>query len=347
MHNIQRIFLAIIFITTSLWCQQNELMIDLKGKWKFSIGDDMRWAQPSFNTSPWETIYAPSSWENQGFYGYNGYAWYRKNFYCPTKWYGNTLVLRLGNIDDVDEVYLNGTLIGKTGSFPPDYATAYNFDRNYTIPTSCLHFGGDNVIAVRIYDGELEGGLLRGELGIYSTGYEPIPEYNLTGLWKFKLGDRINWKDVNFDDQKWGSISVPSFWEDQGYPDYDGVAWYRKKFTIPNNLKNKKLVLVLGKIDDLDEVFINGIKIGSTGIIKDPPMGSALEQYWQMFRGYYIPDEVLYQNKENVIAVRVYDGYIKGGIYSGPVGLMTQTKYIDFWKTQKRKKSFWEWLIRN
>ncbi len=36
--------------------------------------------QIDFDDSKWDKITVPSSWENQGFRGYNGYAWYRVSF---------------------------------------------------------------------------------------------------------------------------------------------------------------------------------------------------------------------------------------------------------------------------
>ena len=328
-------------------CQSRDRVVNLKGKWQFNIGDDMKWALPSFDAKGWDEIYAPSAWENQGFYGYDGYAWYRKWFYCPVNLQGKSLEMQLGNIDDVDEAYLNGKLIGGTGFFPPKYKTAYDAWRNYPIPASYLNYGGNNVIAIRVFDAEQAGGIVNGELGVYVINDQPVPELDLSGQWKFMTGDRKEWKKPDFDDDSWSSIYVPSYWEVQGYQDYDGIAWYRKNFTIPDYMKNKKLVLVLGKIDDLDETYLNGVQIGSTGNIFFDPTESPLNDYYQKLRGYYIPDGVLLQNKENVIAVRVYDCYINGGIYSGPVGLMTQEKYSAYWKSHKKKKSFWEWLIKN
>jgi len=56
--------------------------IDLNGEWKFRIGDNKDWADPAFSDAGWTTIKAPGPWEDQGFRGYDGYAWYRKKNYC-------------------------------------------------------------------------------------------------------------------------------------------------------------------------------------------------------------------------------------------------------------------------
>ncbi|MBK6680677.1 MAG: hypothetical protein IPG53_11920 [Ignavibacteriales bacterium] len=79
--------------------------MDLSIHWKFQIGDDSPRSQIDFDDSKWDKITVPSSWENQGFHGYNGYAWYRVSFEGSTALAKNPL-LHLGYIDDVDEVYL-------------------------------------------------------------------------------------------------------------------------------------------------------------------------------------------------------------------------------------------------
>ena len=124
--------------------------VDLKGEWKFSIGDDMNWIKPEFNDENWENIKVPSPWENEGFNGYDGYAWYRKHFMAPINLKGKSVYLSMGYIDDCDEVFVNGHLIGFSGSFPPDYYTAYNAMRMYPCPQDLINFNSDNVIAVRV-----------------------------------------------------------------------------------------------------------------------------------------------------------------------------------------------------
>ncbi len=318
----------------------------LSGTWKFSIGDQREWKNAKFDDSNWEDVKVPSTWENQGFHGYNGYAWYRKSFEVDPEFKGNSLELSLGYIDDVDEVYLNGNLIGFSGSFPPEFSTAYNANRKYPIPLSYLKFGGSNVISVRIYDSELEGGIVSGDIGIYAKMNGLIPDLDLSGLWNFNIHDDLSWKEQDFDDSNWNEIIVPGYWETSGFRDYDGFAWYRKEFELPAKLVNEKLVLLLGKIDDVDEVYINGELIGGTGNLDANPENMRIYNEYTQLRGYYIPEDKINKTGKNIIAVRVYDGYKDGGIYSGPIGLITQKNYSDFWKSNRKKsKNIFEWLF--
>jgi hypothetical protein len=49
------------------------------------------------------------------------------------------LYLVLGYVDDVDQTFINGHLIGVSGGFPNDYRTAYNAFRKYFIPKEYLN----------------------------------------------------------------------------------------------------------------------------------------------------------------------------------------------------------------
>ncbi len=342
--------LIVLFGISLVTAQEWERISYLKGYWKFSIGDDAEWAQPGFDDKSWDEIFVPSPWENQGFNGYNGYAWYRTKVLIPSSAAGSGLLLKLGYIDDVDEVYFNGKKIGKTGEFPPDFVTAYDQFRNYNIPSAYVNYGKENYLAVRVYDIQIEGGIVSGEVSIFGRRNMLRVNQNLEGEWKFILGDSPRFRSRDYDDSKWRDIIVPANWESEGY-DYDGVAWYRKEFVLSSELKNKNLVLAVGKIDDIDEVYLNGKLIGKTGTIKDFPNESDLSDHWQSFRGYYINKSDLNQNGSNVIAVRVYDGYINGGIYDGPVGLVTQERYTKYWQSvkaneKKTSKSFWDLIFR-
>ena len=311
--------------------------LDLEGNWRFSIGDDTAWSSPDFDDNNWEKIKVPAAWEDQGFHGYNGFAWYRKTFTVPKELVGSNFVLSAGLIDDVDQTFINGKLIGMSGGFPPQYATAYDAYREYYISKDFLK-EGKNTIAIRVYDAQLGGGIVSGTVGLLAiqsnAGQTSFPDLDidLRGKWKFNTGDISDWKNPGYDDKSWTEIFVPAFWETQGYKDYDGFAWYRLKFTLPEKYLNQKMVLMLGKIDDIDQVFINGTFVGSTGDWNFDVVPNSFNQNyeWEKNRGYYIPENILLPGKENVIAVRVYDGFIDGGIYKGPIGLITQNKYRKY-----------------
>ncbi len=301
-------------------------VIDLKGRWLFSIGDNKRWADPDYNHRDWETIWVPSKWEDQGFNGYDGYAWYRHTFDGTLlKDQELTYTLILGYIDDVDEVYVNGVKIGSSGSFPPRFHTAYNAKRTYNIPREVIRFNGKNVIAVRVYDSGIEGGIIKGDVGIFTDEDAKMFAVNLQGLWDFTTEERyFISRDVKkrndrtpAPDATWTTINVPGPWEHQGFERFDGTAWYRKQFFVPKSLEGEDLVLVMGRIDDYDETYVNGKLVGST------------DQY-NSLRVYHFPPGVLRPGAINLLMIYVADYAGMGGIYEGPVGIMKQSQFTRF-----------------
>ncbi len=110
-----------------------------------------------------------------------------------------------------------------------------------------------------------------------------------------------DWKNSDFDDSKWPMMKLPGLWESQGLPDLDGTVWFRKTITVPDADAGKAATLNLTMIDDNDETFLNGIKVGST-------------QGYNSSRKYTIAAGILKAGK-NTIAVKVGDTGGGGGIY--------------------------------
>jgi hypothetical protein len=316
--------LAICMIGFSSNAQPGISTISLKGQWKFKIGDDIQWANPKFNDANWSSIRVPDRWENQGYNGYDGYAWYRLNIVLPKELENHQLVLNAGYIDDVDQVYFNGVKIGQSGTFPPDYQSAYNAQRIYPIPGSLVQAGKQNLFAIRVYDSQLEGGIVRGDVKIESKGIVVNPTIDLSGQWQISRGK-------NFVASEAQSIVVPGQWENQGMRNYDGFATYRKEFDVSPKLAQQLLVLMAGRIDDLDEVYINDIFIGGTGSFST----LYCDYHYNQFRNYSIPQGVIRSGK-NEIKIKVYDRGSEGGIMEGIVGIYTLRSFQEYWR-HKRK----------
>jgi len=314
--------------------ESRKRIVRLDGQWKFSVGDGAERAAASYDDESWATIHVPDTWQDGGYRDYNGYAWYRKTFTVPDGAEQRGLSLSLGKIDDVDEVFVNGQRIGGTGRFPPNYASAYDVERIYTVSPAILRPGKRNVIAVRVYDGGGVGGIVRGRVGLYS-GLAPQIEIQLEGDWKFSPGNNPDWKQPAFDDSGFSSISVPACWENVGYPNLDGYAWYRKTFTVAHNPAGETLVLLLGKVDDYDVVYLNGVEIGRTGPV-DHPGSRGDERSYALNRAYYFPASLL--KESNTIAVRVYDAGGYGGIYAGPVGIVSQAAFANYWDARRHRR---------
>ena len=132
------------------------------GQWRFQKGDDMAWKAADFNDNSWQNVTLPSTWERHSNYRDNDvYGWFRRQIDIPAECQGKDFDLLLGSIDDVDEAFFNGQRIGGTGSFPPDYRTAYDAQRRYRVPASLVRGDGSDVLAVRVFDSAGEGGIYR------------------------------------------------------------------------------------------------------------------------------------------------------------------------------------------
>lgn len=309
--------------------------IDLAGKWRFEIGDNPAYAEPEFDDSSWEPIEVPDMWENEGYPGYDGFAWYRIRFYLPNSLRDKWLYLQLGFIDDIDQAFVNGVCVGGEGEFPPNTETAYNIRRLYELDPSILDFGKENIIAVRVYDYHLGGGIVNGKVGIYSRHDLLNLKIDLRGPWKFMKGDSPEWAAPEWPDQKWDIIQVPGYWEKQGYQ-YDGIAWYRKTLTLPNTMSGSKWILMLGQIDNIDEVYVNGTLIGKTGLFPEQDNPGMTRGFRDKERAYFIPPDLLRFGKKNTFAVRVLDIHGVGGIYMGYIGLTTRKDYLKYTKSRNR-----------
>jgi sialate O-acetylesterase len=136
-----------------------------------------------------------------------------------------------------------------------------------------------------------------------------IPGFvNLAGTWKIRAGDA--------DEGEWLDTVVPGGWEKDALPAYDGIAWYRHDFVVSEETRatwgQREVVLVMGGIDDADETFLNGRKIGASGVFP-PDQVSAYNQP----RRYAFPVGLL--QLTNLLTIRVSDWMGGGGLWRAPV----------------------------
>ena len=137
---------------------------------RFKTGDDKNYSQTGFDDSQWQTLKTNELWDGQGYKDYDGFAWYRIHVTIPSSlkehsYWKDSLRVYLAKIDDADETYFNGTLIGKEGSFPNDpsgYVSKWDEVREYHVAATSVKWDQDNVIAVRAYDGGGLGGIYGG-----------------------------------------------------------------------------------------------------------------------------------------------------------------------------------------
>lgn len=92
---------------------------------------------------------------------------------------------------------------------------------------------------------------------------------DLNGSWRFQVeprrdGEKLGWTDPVFDDSAWAEVSVPHTWNVMPeYVDYDGIAWYRREFTVAEELSQGHIRLQFDAVFYQARVWLNGIELGS------------------------------------------------------------------------------------
>jgi hypothetical protein len=161
------------------------------------------WHEMGFDSSKWRILNAPEKWESQGITQFNqywkgqqvepydGFAWYRRGVVIPDDWKGKRIYLNAGRIDDADVTYINGALIGRTGTATQIAPQVY---RVYEIPSEVVRFGKPNVIAIRVLDMHGDGGIMSGPISLTlsapeAEGREPA---NTPLPTTYNYNDRVN-----------------------------------------------------------------------------------------------------------------------------------------------------------
>jgi len=170
-----------------------------------------------------------------------------------------------------------------------------------------------------------------------------VATIDLKGEWAIQadpkaVGAQEKWAAEDCDDAAWKKISVPGFWEaalsrnekgslgyyvfvatwatDRGL--YNGIAWYRRKATVPADWKGKRIYLELGSVVDYDWTYFNGELIGVTDYADS-------QQRWrEVRRRYRVPEERIHFGKENTLAVQVFNVDGGGGILGPEVRLVAE-----------------------
>lgn len=138
------------------------------------------------------------------------------------------------------------------------------------------------------------------------------------------LSGHKSWADPAYDASKWPVMRLPAFWDETELGPVNGVVWFRKEIMVPNSMVGQPAKLLMGRIVDSDETYLNGKLVGSVSY-QYPP------------RRYDVPPGILKPGK-NVIAVRVINTSGRGGfIKDKPYRLSAGGKEINLtgeWRYQ-------------
>lgn len=121
-------------------------------------------------------------------------------------------------------------------------------------------------------------------------------KYNFNSDWKIFIGD-TSAAAPDFNDAGWKKVTLPYAWNQQEAFRKDitelstGIAWYRKKFTLPASAAGQKVFLEFEGIRQAGEFYVNGQRVG-------------IHENGVMAFGFDITDLVK-PGVENTVAVRI------------------------------------------
>jgi hypothetical protein len=328
--------LVILFLGTFLGCRQSALKeIRLNGVWRSNTSDSLSFSNFAYQDNHWDTANTISE-DSEGKPASLS-KWFRYKIFIPerSEWPIDTKMLQFffSVVDADDDFFLNGRYVGSNG-INNDTVTVRGGVSQYVariyemdVTDSSILWGADNVIAIRI-SGKSNPELLTKNAVLKSSEFAPHIRHKFKMDWKVAATDSMVYSISSLDKQPVLNIQPGKFWELQGLPDYDGYTWYWKTFLLDDALlpSNSRLRLSLGKIDDNDQVFFDGLLIGENG--KNVPKGnSATSNQFaiqptqaDLTREYDVDltNKKINKGLKHSIAVRVFDSGGDGGMLSEP-----------------------------
>jgi alpha-glucosidase (family GH31 glycosyl hydrolase) len=151
----------------------------------------------------------------------------------------------------------------------------------------------------------------------------PVPpppsfDQNLASGWRFSpdphdAGLKGHWFAGSYDDVRWHPIEAGEPWQQQGYPQYNGIGWYRLSFHALATLP-AAVYLYLGQVAGDYRLFVNGEEVQHSHV------------QWPRRLTYADITSALHAGQRNVIALRIEpprgdEAARPSGILSLPVAL--------------------------
>jgi len=144
---------------------------------------------------------------------------------------------------------------------------------------------------------------------------DPLPA-EAREAWRIQLdpadqGLRQSWQSSQHDDSKWDKIRVPAWYAETDIGPYNGIAWYRMRFRVPEDWKGRDLRILFAAVDKEAWVYLNGRLLREH--TEESEGRKAAELYDSAFEAVAPAADVIFGG-ENVLAVRVRNTVAGGGI---------------------------------
>lgn len=143
---------------------------DFTADWTFHLGDDSAASRPDYDDTAWRILHLPHDWAIEGEFSRDnpsgtgggalpgGIGWYRKTFTVDKADEGKRLYIDFDGVYMNSEVFINGHSLGVR---PYGYVS-FSYDL-----TPYIKWGGKNVVAVRVDNGEQPNSRWYSGCGIY------------------------------------------------------------------------------------------------------------------------------------------------------------------------------------
>ena len=158
---------------------------------------------------------------------------------------------------------------------------------------------------------------------------------SVPGTWEFTGNDVLENRFNNSERSSWTTLpEFPHDWRNPSHAAFTDsrTAWYRLRFSMNKETISDRLMLRLGPVNDADQTYLNGVRIGATGSINENG-ALPLSHGYDRVRMYTIPDGLL--TEKNVLAVRIQH------YFPGEAGFREHDSTVIMGKEQQIQRSFY------
>lgn len=142
----------------------------------------------------WHQLTIPDAWRKMpggDLKPIDGYSWYRALVKVPADWKGEKLRLYVESLDDARATYVNGTRVGATGTFPPQFRSGLGEKGIYTVDADLLKPGEFNTVAIRVFQNDPRPNFSVAPPVLLNRKLSRA--IRMDGQWQYRPGDDADW----------------------------------------------------------------------------------------------------------------------------------------------------------
>jgi sialate O-acetylesterase len=201
------------------------------------IGLQQNWQNNIAGWQSWPTMLLPKPWESDVLPMRDGSVWFKKSFTLTATQANQNIELQLGKIDDSDQTWINGQLVGSTDRDPGQI-------RNYSVAANLLQTG-ENIVTVRVRDYGFVGGMLGGASNM--RAYQDMWQVSLAGYWNYQVGTpNLGERPLDLNPNDYPSLIYNGMVNPFRRMAMAGVVWYQGESDTddPYHYRDKQIKLI-------------------------------------------------------------------------------------------------------